>query len=59
MTAEKLKNVPEENIVTPPPSIAGPVFEALRFSGEDIDLRELYTNLLASAMDNSTQVPGP
>jgi hypothetical protein len=53
--SEKLKNVPEENIVTPPPSIAGPVFEALRFSGEDIDLRELYTNLLASAMDNSTQ----
>lgn len=53
--SEKLKNVPEENIVTPPASIAGPAFEALRFSGEDVNLRELYTNLLASAMDSSTQ----
>lgn len=53
--SEKLKNVPEENIVTPPPSIAGPAVEALRFSGQDINLRELYANLLAGSMDVSTQ----
>lgn len=52
--SEKLKNVPEENIITPPPSIAGPAVEALRFSGDDINLRELYANLLAAAMDDRT-----
>jgi hypothetical protein len=51
---EKLKNVPEENIITPPPQIAGPVFEALKYSGHDINLRELYANLLATAMDKET-----
>lgn len=53
--SEKLKNVPEENIVTPPPSIAGPAVEALRFCGDDLNLRELFANLLASSMDSNTQ----
>ena len=53
--SEKLKNVPPENITTPPPFIAGPAVEALRFAGDDVNLRELYANLLASAMDISTQ----
>ncbi|AIN74099.1 DUF4393 domain-containing protein [Flavobacterium psychrophilum] len=53
--AEKLKNIPEENITTPPTEIAGPAVEALRFSGNDINLRELYANLLASSMDINTQ----
>jgi hypothetical protein len=52
--SEKLKNVPHENISTPPPQIAGPAIEALRFSGHDINLRELYANLLANAMDATT-----
>ena len=52
--SEKLKNVPSENITTPKPEVAGPVVEALRFSGHDINLRELYANLLANAMDKST-----
>jgi hypothetical protein len=53
--SEKLENVAPENIVSPPPSIAGPAIEALRFAGEDINLRELYANLLASSMDIGTQ----
>lgn len=53
--SEKLKNIPEENITTPPPEIAGPAVEALRFSGNDVNLRELYANLLASSMDINTQ----
>ncbi|OXA95205.1 DUF4393 domain-containing protein [Flavobacterium hercynium] len=53
--SEKLKNVSEENIVSPPTSIAGPTVEALRFAGDDINLRELYANLLASSMDKTTQ----
>lgn len=52
--SEKLKNVPEENIVTPNPSIAGPAVEALRYVGHDENLRELYANLLASSMNKDT-----
>lgn len=52
--AEKLKNVKEENIVTPLPQIAGPALEALRYSGHDENLRELFANLLATAMDKET-----
>ncbi|GEC71959.1 protein of unknown function [Flavobacterium flevense] len=52
---EKLKNVPPENIVSPPTSVAGPAIEALRFCGEENEVRELYANLLAAAMDSSTQ----
>lgn len=52
--SEKLKNTPEENIVTPPPQVAGPAVEALKYSGHDSNLRELYANLLATAMDKET-----
>jgi hypothetical protein len=51
---EKLKNVPEEKITTPPPQVAGPAVEALRYAGHDLNLRELYANLLASAMNKDT-----
>lgn len=49
--AEKLEKVAEEKIITPSPQIAGPAIEALRYVGEDINLRELYANLIASAMN--------
>jgi hypothetical protein len=52
--AEKLKNVKEENIVTPPPQVAGPAIEALRYSGHDENLRELFANLIATSMDKDT-----
>ena len=51
---EKLQNVPEENIVTPPPHVAGPALESLRYTGSIDELKELYANLLASSMDSST-----
>ncbi|AGK52059.1 DUF4393 domain-containing protein [Bacillus sp. 1NLA3E] len=51
---EKLKNVPEENIVTPEPSIAVPVIEALRYTGHNNELCEMFSSLLASAMDRTT-----
>src|SRR5687768_2856177 len=38
---EKLSKIPEENIVTPPPQVAGPAIEALRYTGHDENLREL------------------
>lgn len=52
--SEKLKDVPIENITTPKSEVAGPAVEALRFSGYNLNLRELYANLLANAMDKST-----
>jgi hypothetical protein len=52
--AERLKNVPPENIVTPKPNVAGPVLEALRYTGHEPLLSDLYANLLAASMDKST-----
>lgn len=51
---EKLKNVPPEQIISPSPTIAGPVLEALRFSAHESSLREMYANLLATSMDENT-----
>lgn len=51
--AEKLKNVPPEDIVTPAPNVAGPLLEALKYTGYESALSELYANLLAASMDKS------
>lgn len=51
---ERLKDVAEERLQAPPPEIGGPIIEALRFEGQRPDLRELYVNLLATAMDRET-----
>ncbi|MDR6943027.1 DUF4393 domain-containing protein [Mucilaginibacter pocheonensis] len=51
---QKLENVPQENIITPPLQIAGPTIEALRYTGEDNEIRELYANLLATSMNKET-----
>ena len=52
--SEKLKNVAEKDIISPPIEIAGPAVEALRFTGHEENLRELFANLLASSMDKNT-----
>lgn len=52
--AERLKNVPPENIVTPKPNVAGPALESLRYTGHEETLSDLYANLLASSMDKAT-----
>lgn len=52
--AEKLRKVPPENIQAPAPHVAVPAIEALRYTGADTDLSELYANLLASSMDRAT-----
>lgn len=49
---QKLKNVPKENIIPPDPSIAGPALEALRYTGHKEELREMFSNLLATAMNS-------
>lgn len=49
---EKTKHIPPENLQIPPTMIAGPTLEALRYAYDEETLREMYENLLASAMDN-------
>jgi hypothetical protein len=52
--AEKLKAIPQERIKTPNPTVAGPALEALRYTGHEETLRELYANLLATSIDSET-----
>lgn len=49
---EKTASIPPENIVEPRASVAGPALQGLAFSYDEPDLKELYLNLLASAMDS-------
>ena len=49
---DKTKHIPLENLQEPPVMIAGPTLEALRYTYDERELREMYENLLASAMDN-------
>lgn len=51
---EKASRIPAENLVTPPLAIAGPVLQALTWTSQVEDLREMYVKLLASASDNRT-----
>lgn len=52
--AEKLKGVPPNRIQTPEPHVVGPALEALRYTGHEESLRELYANLLATSLDAET-----
>lgn len=50
----RLKGIPADRIQPPEPTVAGPALEALRFAGKEEALREMYANLLATAMDRHT-----
>lgn len=52
--AAKLENVPPEDVQQPKPHIAVPAIEALRYTGAESELAELYANLLATSMDKAT-----
>lgn len=47
----KIKDIPDEDLQIPPTMIAGPTLEALRYTYDEEELREMYENLLASAMN--------
>lgn len=49
--AEKAEAIPQEHIVEPKASIAGPTLQGLAFAHEEPNLKEMYLNLLATAMD--------
>ncbi|MGB3123766.1 MAG: DUF4393 domain-containing protein [Pseudomonas sp.] len=52
--ASKLKDVPPEDIISPKPNVAGPAIEALRYTGHEESLSDMYANLLAASMDKKT-----
>jgi hypothetical protein len=53
----KLERVRPEDIESPNPSVVGPALEALKYTGHDANLRNMYANLLANALDKNTK-PG-
>lgn len=55
LLAKKLEHVDENKIVTPEPHIAVPVLQALSYSMDSDELRNLYANLLAKAMNIDTK----
>lgn len=52
--ADRLKDVPPEDIITPKPNVAGPAIEALRYTGHEETLSDMYANLLAASMDKTS-----
>jgi hypothetical protein len=50
--AVKTANIPDENFITPPPSIVVPALQGLSYSFEEPSLKELYLNLLTTASDD-------
>src|SRR5262245_6984652 len=45
------KEIPQESVIEPKASVAGPALQGLAFSHEEPSLREMYLKLLSSAMD--------
>lgn len=52
--SSKLDNVPADEVQPPKPHVAVPAIEALRYTGAESELSELYANLLATSMDRAT-----
>ncbi|TRW98426.1 DUF4393 domain-containing protein [Paracoccus sp. M683] len=52
--SQKISNIPPDKIVEPPASVVAPALQGLGFSNEEPSLKEMYLNLLASAMDGRT-----
>lgn len=55
LLAKKLEHVSEDKIVTPEPYTAVPAIQALSYSMNSEELRNLYANLLAKAMNSDTK----
>lgn len=55
MLAQKLADVDPEKIVEPEPYVAVPAIQAISYSMNSEELRNLYANLLAKAMNSDTK----
>jgi hypothetical protein len=52
--APKVDKIPEEFRVEPKLIVAGPTLESMKYCGSEPHLRDLFANLLATAMDSRT-----
>jgi hypothetical protein len=52
---EKLKDTPPDNIVSPEPYIAVPALQAISYSFDSSEIRNLYANLLATSMKKTSK----
>lgn len=50
--SEKIAGIPDDHLRAPPPSVAVPAMQALGYSLDEPDLKEMYLNLLATATDD-------
>ena len=50
--AQKIVEIPAENITEPPLSIVGPALDASKFYIEEEVLREMFSSIIAASMDN-------
>lgn len=55
LLAKKLEHVAEDKIVTPEAYVAVPAIQAISYSMDSEELRNLYANLLAKAMNSDTK----
>lgn len=55
LLAKKLENIDPEKIVSPEPYVAVPALQAISYSMNSDELRELYANLLANSMCTDTK----
>lgn len=55
LLAQKLENVNPDKIVEPEPYVAVPAIQALSYSMNNKELRDLYATLLAKAMNSDTK----
>lgn len=46
-----VSGIPSEHVVEPRPAVAGPALQGLAFTHEEPNLRDMYLNLIATAMD--------
>ena len=50
--AEKISDIPDADLTSPPPSVAVPAMQGLGYSLDEPMLKEMYLNLLATATDS-------
>jgi hypothetical protein len=55
LIAKKLEHIDEKKIVTPEPYVAIPAIQAISYSMNSDELRNLYANLLAKSMNSDTK----
>ena len=53
------RKISKEKIVSPDPSVAGPLIDAMRYTAHKEELREMFTNLLGSAMNSDSNDEHP